>query len=116
MKRMKTDENKAKTIGQRIRAAREAAGYSQLDLAKALDFETATAISLIENDQRGVTAENLGRIASILKIDVDSLLGKDTKMDVIVALRAEKNISKQDREAIERIIEMAKRKGNAKNG
>lgn len=110
---MKTEDIKPKTLGQRIKQAREKAGYSQLDLAKALDFETATAISLIENDVRGVAAENLGRIASFLKTDVNALLGKEVKMDVIVALRAEKNISKQDREAIERIIEMAKRKRNA---
>lgn len=113
---MKNEDNKPKTLGQRIKQARENTGYSQLDLAKALGFETATAISLIESDERGVTAENLGRIASFLKTDINALLGnKETKMDVIVALRAEKNISRQDREAIERIIEMAKRKRNAKN-
>ena len=44
---MKIPEHKNKFIGQKIKEAREAAEKSQKDLADALGFESATAISLI---------------------------------------------------------------------
>ena len=112
---MKKIQNKAQFIGSQIKKAREDKGLSQFDLAKELGFESATAISLIENGERKVTAENLEKIANFLQIDIQSLLGIDTeKMDVSVALRAEKDISKEDQDAILHFIELAKRKRNGK--
>ena len=112
---MKNTQNKAQFIGSQIKKARENKGISQLDLAKQLGFESATAISLIENGDRKVTAENLEKIANLLQIDIQSLLGIDTeKMDVSVALRAEKDITKEDQDAILHFIEMAKNKKNGR--
>ena len=112
---MKNIQNKAQFIGSQIKKARENKGISQLDLAKQLGFESATAISLIENGDRKVTAENLEKIANLLQIDIQSLLGIDAeKMDVSVALRAEKDITKEDQDAILHFIEMAKKRKNGR--
>lgn len=112
---MKNNENKAKNInkfiGNRIRQAREDIGYPQLDLAKALDFESSTAISLIESGERKVTAENLEKIAKTLKRDISFFIGEEEReVDVQVALRASKDISNKDKEAIAHFIEMARKK------
>lgn len=108
---MKNQENKAKNIGDRIRSAREEEGYSQADLAKAIGFETPTAISLIESGDRKLTAENLELISKTLHRPVGYFLGIEEKMpDVKVALRASKDIDKKDQDTILKIIEMAKKK------
>lgn len=108
---MKIPENKAVFIGQQIKKAREEAGMSQMDLAKALLFESATAISLIESGERKITAENLEKIAFTLKRDIKFFLGnEDAQVDVEVALRADKDLSKEDRDAILRFIDLAKKK------
>ena len=109
---MKIMQNQAKTIGGRIKAAREEAGMSQMDLAKLLDFESATAISLIENDERKISVENLAKIASALQHDIRFFIGEEVKrtVDVAVALRADKDLSTSDRDAILRFVELAKQK------
>ena len=56
-------ENRANTMGGRIRAAREARAMSQQQLADSLGFKSSTAISLIENGERGVDASLLAHIA-----------------------------------------------------
>lgn len=102
-------------MGSRIRAAREEAGMSQLDLAKQLDFESATAISLIENGERSISTENLVRLEKILHKSVKHFLGLDEeKVDLAIALRAEKDLSKEDQTAILRFIALAKQ--NKKDG
>lgn len=109
-------ENKGVFIGSRIRTAREAAGLSQLQLAKELDFETSTAVSLIESGDRKVTAENLERIAAILHKDISFFLDAEERKttDVKVALRADKDLSKADQNAILRFIDLAKQNRNGK--
>lgn len=109
---MKNMQNQAKTIGGRIKAAREEAGMSQMDFAKLLDFESATAISLIENDERKISVENLAKIASALHRDIRFFIGEEEKraVDVAVALRADKDLSASDRDAILRFVELAKQK------
>jgi transcriptional regulator with XRE-family HTH domain len=104
------------TIGARIKSAREARGLSQADLAKELGFQSATAISLIENDERGVSTEVLNALGGILHRDtLYFLTGKEHgSVDVKVALRADKDLSKEDKDAILRFIDLAKKKRNAK--
>lgn len=111
---MKNDENKVDVIGPRIRAAREDAGMSQSDLAGSLGFQSATAVSLIENGERGVSATLLPRIASILHRDISFFLGQEEKtVDIKVALRADKDLSKEDKAAILHFVEIAKKKKDA---
>lgn len=108
---MKNEENKGEIIAKHIRIAREEAGLSQLDLAKSLGFESATAISLIENGERKLSAENLALLAEKLHRTVAFFLGEEDKpVDVKVALRADKDISDKDKDAILRFIEIAKKK------
>ncbi len=113
---MKNVVNKGDSIGSRIKSAREEMGYSQLDLAKKLDFESATAISLIESNERNITITNLEKIADILHRDIKFFLGKDEKADVSVeyALRADKNLPKEAKDAILHFIELAKKDANGK--
>lgn len=112
---MKNNENRANTMGARIKAAREEASMSQSDLAEALGFQSATAVSLIENGERGVSAALLSRIADVLHRDMAHFLGQEEKpVDIKFALRADKDLSKEDKAAILRFIELAKKKKNAK--
>lgn len=108
---MKTSDDRYKFIGAKIREAREALSMSQKTLAEALGYESATAISLIESGERRVKIEDLEKIADILKRSLDYFLGKEgEKLDVTVALRADKDIPDGDKKIIERIIELAKQK------
>lgn len=112
---MKKPENSANTMGGRIRAAREEQGLSQAQLAGMLGFESATAISLIEKGERGVNAVLLKRIGEVLHRTVNYFLGEPEEVvDVKVALRADKNLSEDDKDTILRFIEAAKKKPDAK--
>jgi len=107
---MKNGQNK-EHIGIRIKSAREERGLSQVDLAKALGFHSATAISLIESGDRKVTAGLLESLSEVLHRDINYFLGKKDKVvDVQIALRADKDLSKEDKDAILRFIELAKKK------
>lgn len=59
-------------IGRRIRAAREARGWSQSRLATAIG-KTQGAVSLWERDEREPTREDVARIAASLGFDVTEL-------------------------------------------
>ncbi len=110
MKYMKNNNNKAEFIGGQIKKAREEEGVSQTDLAKALNFESSTAISLIESGSRKITAENLEKIAEVLHKDIYFFLGKDSKYtgDIQVALRTDKSISPKTKQVIQNILKLDK--------
>lgn len=110
-------KNKTKSIGDQIKIAREEASYPQAELAKDLGFETAAAVSLIENGERKISAEKLAKIAKVLNKDISFFLGAEKEMpDVKVALRADKSISEKDKEAILHFIDLAKDKGKKRYG
>lgn len=103
-------DNKNATIGSRIRAERELQGKSQMQLAEAVGFESATAISLIESGARGVAADMLSLIAKALRVDIKQLLGqKPDEVDVMVALRADKQLGQEEKDYIANFIQKAKR-------
>jgi transcriptional regulator with XRE-family HTH domain len=107
---MKNIDNKNTIIGSRIKMIREGLGYPQLDLARAIGFESATAVSLIESGNRRITAEKLDLIAGFLNTTVNFLLGIPEKnIDILVALRADVDISGKDKKAIQQFIELAKK-------
>lgn len=100
-----------KLIGIRIKEAREAVGISQKALADAVGFESATAISLIEAGERKVRVEDLEKMAKALERDIKYFIGQeDRPIDVRVAVRATKDLSEKDKNAILRFIELAKKK------
>lgn len=111
---MKKPESETNSIGARIKAAREDKGLSQLELAKLLGFESATAVSLIESGERGVSIEMLTKLCRTLDRGVYYFLDKkEEPVNVRVALRATKDISKEDRNALIHFFELAKNR--AKN-
>ena len=60
-------------IGKRIKAAREAAGMTQEELAEVLDMST-THISVLERGVKPPKLETLIRIANVLQVSADTLL------------------------------------------
>lgn len=103
--------DKYQQIGQLIREAREGQNMSQEDLAKAIGFESGTAISLIEAGKRKVSITDLESISNILHITIEQLLGnKELVADVRFALRADKNLSPSDRSKILEYIDFIKSK------
>lgn len=105
-------KTRAQFIGFQIKTAREEAGISQLELAKVLGFESATAISLVESGERKITADNLEKIANTLHLDINYFLGRDSKYtpSIEIALRADSTISEGAKKAIKGILEMDKNK------
>jgi transcriptional regulator with XRE-family HTH domain len=104
---MKT-KKRYKSIGGKIKSAREAKGMSQRQLAEAAGFDSTTAISLIEAGERKVSIAILEKIARALKIGMEYFLGyKDAKVNVETALRAS-DLDETDKKAIARFIELAK--------
>jgi transcriptional regulator with XRE-family HTH domain len=112
---MNKPDNPARLVGEKIRSAREEMGLSQIELAKELGFESATAVSLIENGERNLSTENLVRLSKILQRDVKYFLGiEEDKTSVAVALRADKDLAQEDKDALLRFVELAKMKRNAR--
>jgi transcriptional regulator with XRE-family HTH domain len=108
---MKNQMDKNVFIGSKIREARESQGLSQLALAEALGYESATAISLIESGSRKLRVEDLEKISNFLHRDIKFFLGQEEKApDVKFALRADKDLSQKDKDSILYFIELAKKK------
>jgi len=108
-----------KAIGKRIQLARDAEHMTQDMLAKALGYQTATAISLIEAGERKVKIIDLEKIAGILHEDIHYLLTGERKqpmqnLNVRTALRASDNdLKKEELDKIESFIAFIK---NQRNG
>jgi ribosome-binding protein aMBF1 (putative translation factor) len=66
-----------KTLGQSIRAAREAAGVSQVDLATAANISQGY-LSQLEQDEREPTLPIAARIARALGVSLDELAASVT--------------------------------------
>lgn len=64
------------TLGERIRAARQAAGLSQEKLAERLGL-TRQAVTKWESGQSAPSTENLLRLAEVLGVPVTALLGEE---------------------------------------
>ncbi len=111
---MITQTEKYKLIGRRIKKVREAAKISQRKLAKAIGFETATSISLIESGSRRVAIDDLEKIADILQTDIKFFLGRKVdKANLRFALRADKKLSVRDENNVLGFIDFVKRRKNA---
>ena len=104
-------KNLQNSLGTRIKEARIKAGMSQKDLAERVGFESPTAISLIESDQRGVSVDILRKIGEVLHLDIDYLLsGKknDEAVNIKYALRADKELGETDEKQILNFIDFIK--------
>ena len=105
----------SREIGKLLREARESIELSQAELAKALGYESATAVSLIEAGERKFKIEDLQKAAEILHRDIGFFLGEEgPKLDVKVALRADKDLTDEDKKAVLHFIELAKKRHEKK--
>ena len=64
-------------FGVRVRAARVAAGLTQLELARAMGYSTRSTISRIESGDNQVPMDRLDALAAALRTTPASLLGQD---------------------------------------
>lgn len=102
-------EDRYELVGKKIKQAREEEQMSQRELAEALGYESATAISLIEAGKRSVEVEVLTRISKILKRDIKFFLNEEDQTPTIsYALRADKELDKEDEEQIIKFIDFVK--------
>jgi transcriptional regulator with XRE-family HTH domain len=109
------ENNEAETyiqIGGRIKAAREAEGMTQSELAEKLGYKSPTAISLIEAGERRVQVSDLEEVAKLLHRDVRHFIkGEDATQaqpSVQIALRADKHLDQDDVKRIESFIDALK--------
>jgi transcriptional regulator with XRE-family HTH domain len=108
---MKTIQSNAQGIGERIKEARTNKKMSQATLAEKLGFESAVAISLIESGKRNIDIENLQKTSEVLEKDIKYFLGEEDKpVKIEVALRSQTDLGEEDKDAILRFIELAKKK------
>lgn len=76
-------------LGRRIGAVRQRRGWSQMQLADALDV-AQSAVSRIEGGERSVDSIELARIADVLRVSVlDLLADEETTDDLGIAARVE---------------------------
>lgn len=72
-----------KNLGQRIKALREARGWSQEELADRLGIHRV-ALTQIENAQREVSAEELAKLSTKFEISADNLLNLKEDIEVVL--------------------------------
>jgi len=106
--------NEADVFGTRLADAREARGLSQADLAKLAGLQPA-AIGHFERDRRKPSFANVRALAKALNISSDYLLGRSSSMEgATTAFRGEENLTHNDREHIQMMINlMNERRGQS---
>lgn len=108
----KNDANRYESIGKRIELARRSEGLTQSALATRLDYESPTAISLIESGKRKIKVAELEKIADVLDCSIQYLLtGNDNgpPVSVRMALRSEhKDLTAPELDKIEAFISFVK--------
>jgi len=92
------------TLGSRIQQYRVSKGMNQSELAEALDLSQA-AISHFEKDQRRPTPAVLKKLAEVLEVKEEDLLGEEeTKHDIEILTR---NLDHLTPEAIKKLKELS---------
>lgn len=106
-------------VGKRIQDARDKAGLTQEQLAIAVGYKSATAISFIEAGERKLRVGELEKIADKLSCDIQYLLTgtTDKKVTVRMALRAEhNNLDADSINKIESFISFVKSEQDGRRG
>lgn len=118
--------DRGETLGDRVRGARVAAGWSLRDLAKQVG-KTPSYLSDIENDRRVPSEDTLQGLSQILGLDFDELMaaagrfGEETDRylrrqptaGVLMRRLSQQNL---DKEALESLLDQADRLGQQKRG
>ncbi|OAK72657.1 helix-turn-helix domain-containing protein [Lederbergia galactosidilytica] len=113
--------------GKRIVSLREKRGWSQRELAKRVDLN-ASVMNRIESGERPIKDVELDKIATILDVSTDYLLGrtdKDTREktteeiyedpDFQYAMRSAQGLSEESKQKVFDFIEMMKEVEKARN-
>jgi transcriptional regulator with XRE-family HTH domain len=109
-----------KTLGERLREAREYLGFSQEEVATFLGV-SRSALSLIETGQRKVDALELKKLAGLYKRPVGYFTGEATEeisfgADVKHLARKVAELSPDDREELARFADFLQAKKQKKEG
>ncbi|MBC6310855.1 helix-turn-helix transcriptional regulator [Listeria sp. FSL L7-1582] len=110
----------ANIIGERIKKLRKAKKLTQTELAKQINL-THVSISGYERGTRLPDTETLGKLSDVLETTTDYLLGRTNnptsgeKDNVSVHYFEKENLTDEDLEYIETMIEALKRKTRDKN-
>lgn len=103
-------ENSDAIFAKRLLEIREKRKLSQSELAAKADLQPA-AIGHFENGRRSPSFHNVRKLATALNVSADYLLGRsDSLQGATTAFRGEENLTDQDREFIQMMIENMNRK------
>jgi transcriptional regulator with XRE-family HTH domain len=101
---MGTSDPRKAIVAKRLRDARKMAGLSQGQVAKELGLHRPS-ISEIEAGRRRVSAEELGRLAELYKIDVAWLAGEDQGDEHRERVElAARELAKLDKDDLDRVL------------
>ncbi len=119
-KRPKVKENDRKTLGDRLREAREYLGFSQEEVADFLRV-SRSALSNIETGQRKVEALELKKLAGLYKRPVSYFTGEAAEDvsfgdDVAHLARKVAELSAEDRAELGRFADFLRAKKQKKEG
>lgn len=108
---MKTPEERYQEIGQKIKQAREKVNMTQADLAQKLQFESPTAISLLEGGRRSITIHTLEKMADVLGVPLQHLLGTEGSVPPLkYVLRSSEGMNEQSAKTVAEFAEFMKKK------
>jgi transcriptional regulator with XRE-family HTH domain len=118
-KRADDKEDDRKTLGERLREAREYLGFSQDQVATFLGV-SRSALSLIESGQRKVDALELKKLAGLYKRSVGYFTGEEEDAaigaDVQYLARKVSELSSEDREELARFADFLRARKQKKEG
>jgi transcriptional regulator with XRE-family HTH domain len=108
-----------KTLGERLREAREYLGFSQEEIATFLGVPRS-ALSLIETGQRKVDALELKKLAGLYKRPITHFTGEETQealgVDIDHLARKASKLSPNDREELARFADFLRARKQRKDG
>lgn len=111
-----------KTTGQKIKERREELGMSQQELANRVGLKTKSAISLIENDKRGIDKDLLVKFANALDYPIDELaeprkglIVKINTKNVVHRLLEKEDIKNLMNDYLDQVINMTEDDYEARN-
>ncbi len=93
---------KGQEIASRLKELRGKKGFSQEDVAKALNI-SRTAVSQIENDERSVSGLELATFSRIFEVSTDYLLGLESEPEVVFVKEAKQAPKQAMRISVPRI-------------
>ena len=119
-KKSEVKDDARKTLGERLREAREYLGFSQEEVATYLQV-SRSALSNIESGQRKVDALELKKLASLYKRPVSYFTGEDTEdpsfeEDIAHLARKASELSADDRAELGRFADFLRARKKEREG